>query len=265
MLRRLGLQLARRRDIRHERDVDRDAVAAPQIVAELADRFDERQRFDVADGAADFAKDEVEIVDFVERECLYRIGDMRDHLNRRAEIITAPFAGDDLLVDAARGDIIRLPRGDAGEAFVMTEVEIGFRAVIGDIDFAVLVRRHRAGIDVEVRVELADANAVSARLQQCRKRCRHQPFAKRGNHAAGDKNKPRHGRMRLDPGNPARQGRESGFVDLVAVSGGRSRRRGCRDRRRCDGRWLGCNRLRRGRAALDHRLRCGSKRDGGLG
>ena len=48
----------------------------------------------------------------------------------------------------------------------MAEVEIGLGAVIGDEHFAVLVRRHRARIDVEVGIELAQANLVTARLQQ---------------------------------------------------------------------------------------------------
>ena len=62
-----------------------------------------------------------------------------------------------------------LGRRAAGEALVVAEVEIGLRAVVGHEHFAVLVRRHRAGIDVEVGVELAQADAVAARLQQCAK------------------------------------------------------------------------------------------------
>ena len=43
MLGRLGLQLAGRRDVGHQRQVDEDGVAARQVVAELADRLEERQ------------------------------------------------------------------------------------------------------------------------------------------------------------------------------------------------------------------------------
>jgi hypothetical protein len=35
----------------------------------------------------------------------------------------------------------------------MTEVEIGFGAIIGDKNFSVLERRHGARIDVDIRVE----------------------------------------------------------------------------------------------------------------
>ena len=92
MLGRLGLQLAGGGDVGHQRDVDRTRVAAAEIVPQLADRLDERQRFDVADGAADLAQHEIEIVGLGQRERLDRVGDVRDHLHGRAEIVAAPLA-----------------------------------------------------------------------------------------------------------------------------------------------------------------------------
>ena len=43
----------------HERDVDEDGVFAAYFMTNLADGFDERKRFDVADGATDFDDDDV--------------------------------------------------------------------------------------------------------------------------------------------------------------------------------------------------------------
>ena len=48
----------------------------------------------------------------------------------------------------------------------MTEIEIGFGAVIGHIAFAMLIGRHRARIDVEIGVQLAQADFISTRLKQ---------------------------------------------------------------------------------------------------
>ena len=83
--------------------------------------------------------------------------------------------------------------GTPGEALVMAEIEIGLRAVVGHEHFAVLIRRHRAGIEVEIGIELAETDLVAPRLQQRAERRRSQTLSERGDHAAGDENVPRHG------------------------------------------------------------------------
>ena len=55
VLGRLGLELAGAGDEGQQGEVDIDGLVARQIVAELADRLEERQPLDVADGAADLA------------------------------------------------------------------------------------------------------------------------------------------------------------------------------------------------------------------
>ena len=166
VLRRLGLEFARGRDEGQQRQMDEDDMAARQVVAELADRLEERQAFDVADRAADLDQDEIDAVVALEDEVLDRVGDVRDHLHRRAEEVAAPLLGDDLLIDAPGGDVVLPVGAAAGEALVMAEVEVGLGAVVGDEHFAVLGRAHRARIDIEIGVELAQADGIAARLQQ---------------------------------------------------------------------------------------------------
>jgi hypothetical protein len=101
-----------------------------------------------------------------EHEVLDGVGDVRNDLDRRAEIVAAALLGDDVLVDAAGGDVVLLGGRPAGEALVMAEIEVGLRAVVGHEHLAVLVGAHRAGIDVEIGVELAQADRIAARLQQ---------------------------------------------------------------------------------------------------
>ena len=133
--------------------------AARQLVAELADRLEEGQALDVADRAADLAQHEVDVLVAGGDEGLDRVGDVRDDLDGRAEIVAAPLLGDDLLIDAPGGDVVGLARRAAGEALVMAEVEIGLGAVVGDEHLAVLIGAHGPGIDIEIGVELAQAHA----------------------------------------------------------------------------------------------------------
>src|SRR6476646_6788617 len=173
----LGLEFTRTRDERHQSEMDVDCVIAGQIVAELADRLKIRQAFDVTDSPADLAQDEVEAVVTFTDEILDGIGDVRDDLDCCAEVITAPLACENVLVDTAGCDVVMTRGRAAGEALVVDEVEVGFGAVVGYEDFAMLVGRHRAWIDVEVGIELAQADLVPARLQQRAQRRRSETLA----------------------------------------------------------------------------------------
>ena len=149
VLGRFGLQFTGGRDERQQGQVQVDAIATWQVVAELADRLQERQALNVADRSADLAEHEVVAVVAVEDEFLKCISDMRDHLNRGAEIVAATFLGDDVLVEPAGGDIVLLVRGAAGETFVVAKIEIGLGPIIGYENFAMLIgRRHRTRINI---------------------------------------------------------------------------------------------------------------------
>ena len=93
VLGRLGLELARAGDEGQQREVDVDRVVARQIVAELADRLEERQALDVADRAADLAQDEIIAFVALADEILDGVGDVRHHLDGGAEIVAAPLLG----------------------------------------------------------------------------------------------------------------------------------------------------------------------------
>src|SRR4029077_11153004 len=136
-----------------------------------------REALDIAAPAADLAQDEVEAVVAVADEILDGVGDVRDHLDGGAEIVAAPLLGEDVLVDAAGGDVVLAHRRPTGEALVMTEVEIGLGAVVGDEHLAVLVGRHRAWVDIEIRIKLAQAHLVAACLQERAERRRSETLA----------------------------------------------------------------------------------------
>ncbi len=130
------------------------AAVAAQFHAHLADGFQKRQRFDVADRAADFDHGDVGLAGAQPDAALDFVGDVRDDLHRAAEVVAAPLLADHVFVDAPGGEVVAPGGGHADEAFVMAEIEIGFRAVAGDEHLAVLERAHGAGIDVDVGVEL---------------------------------------------------------------------------------------------------------------
>ena len=101
VLRRLGLELAGGADERHQREMNVERVVAPDILAELADRFQERQALDVADRAADLDQDDVDVVGRAADGVLDFVGDVRNDLDGAAQVVAAPLLLDDALIDLA--------------------------------------------------------------------------------------------------------------------------------------------------------------------
>ncbi len=152
MLRRLGFQFAGGGDKRNQRDVHEERVLRAKFQPHLANGFEEGQRFDVADRAADFHDDHVHAVRDLFEGGLDFVGDVRDHLHGLAEVIAAPLLGENSFVDAASGPVIVAGEFGVREALVVAEVQVRLRSVVGHKHFAVLKRAHRAGIHVQVRI-----------------------------------------------------------------------------------------------------------------
>ena len=193
VLRGLGLLLARRADERHEGDVDVADVVAPDHVAELTDRFEERQDLDVADGAAHFGDHHVDVVVSHPLDAaLDLVGDVRDHLNGLAEVVATTLRREHRLIDRA-GRGVGVPRQVlVDESLVVAEVEVGLTTVVGHEHLAVFERVHRARIDVDVRIELLERDPQAAQLEQSTERRGSQALAERAGNASRHENVLRH-------------------------------------------------------------------------
>ena len=166
MLRGLGLEFAGGGDIRNQGDVDEERVLAPQLLAHLANGLDEWQRLDVSDGAANFDDGEIDILRHLLHRALDFVGDVRNDLHGLAQIVAAALLGDDGFVDTTGRPVIVAGKLAMSEALIVTEVEVGLGAIVGDEDFTMLEGRHGSGIDVQVRIELLQRDFQSTALHQ---------------------------------------------------------------------------------------------------
>ena len=193
VLRRLGLLLARRADERHEGHVEVADVVAAGFLAELTDRLEERKDLDVADGAADLGDDHVDVVGGQAMDAaLDLVGDVRDHLHGLAEIVATALGSEHRLVDRSGCGVGVAGQRLVDEPLVVTEIEVGLAAVVGDEHLAVLEGVHRAGVDVDVWVELLHRDPQAAQLQQAAERRRGETFAEGAGNASSHENVLRH-------------------------------------------------------------------------
>ena len=146
--------------------MDEADVAAPLFERELPDGFEVGQALDVARRPADLGDHDVVLARVAElaHPPLDLVDHVGDDLHGLAEVRTRALLLDHPGVDPAGGDVVGLRHRHVEEALVVAEVEVGLGAVIGDEHFAVLVRVHRPRIDVDVRVELLNRDAQSARF-----------------------------------------------------------------------------------------------------
>ena len=117
-------------------------VVAADFFLDLADSFQERQAFNVADGTADFRNDDIGIVVVTDAidAILDFIRNVRNNLYRVAQIIAATFFLKDRPVNFTGRNVGVLPEVDVDEAFIVAEVEVRFCTVVGDENFTMLIR-----------------------------------------------------------------------------------------------------------------------------
>ena len=191
VLGRLRLQLSGGPEVGHEGDVDEEHVVPADVVTDLAGRLEEGLGFDIADGAADLGDDDIGTVrlgafGLGTHARLDLIGDVRDDLDGVAEVRAAAFLRDDRGVDLSGGHVRCAVEAVVEEALVVADVEVGLCTVLGDEDFTVLEGVHRAGIHVEVGIQLLHGHGEAALSEQVAEaRCR-QTLAQRGGDASRD-------------------------------------------------------------------------------
>ena len=190
VLSRLGFQLSGSLQVGNQREVDVQAIRLADVEGELADRFQKRETFDVAHRTADFRDHHVDhMLPVVGQFVDYRfdfIGDVWNHLHRLAEKLAPAFLVDHRLIDLARRVVGIAGQHRIGKPLVVAQVEIGFTAVVQHVNFAVLIGAHRAGIDVDVGVELLHPHAQAPPLQEHADRSAGETLAERTDNAAGD-------------------------------------------------------------------------------
>ena len=174
----------------HQSHVDEQAVGRADLQGDLPHGLYKGLGFDVADGAADFRDDHIRIgllahpVD----EFLDLIGDVGNHLDGGAQILPLALLVQNIPINLAGGQVGIFIEVFVNEALIVAQVQVRLRAVLGDIDLAVLIRAHGARVYIDIGVKLLGRHLQPPALQKPAQRGRRNALAQPGDHAAGYEN-----------------------------------------------------------------------------
>src|SRR5690606_29700030 len=154
-------------DIRNQREMHEHCTIAADFELQLPGRFEERQRFDVTDRTANFDDGDVCVAGTFDDSTLDLVSHMRNDLHRATKIITPALLAQDRLIHPSRREVVLSGHARTDDALVMPEIEVGLCSIFGYENFAVLKRRHRARIHVDIGVELEDRDLEISRFAYC--------------------------------------------------------------------------------------------------
>ena len=159
------------------------------FMLELTDRFEERLAFDITYGTTDFDDGDMRLIrsgKIAVETALDFVCDVRDDLNRASAKITTAFFLENRPVYFSGCDVGIFGQALVDESFIVSEIEVGFSAVIGNENFSVLDRVHGTRIDVDVRIEFLHGNFVAAGFQKTSQGCGSDSLSETGNNTASD-------------------------------------------------------------------------------
>ena len=160
------------------------------LMAELADRFQERLALDISHGSSHFDNGDPLLVRRFSsvKSALDLIGDMGDHLYRSPAEIPVAFFLQNRPVDFSCSHIGVPVQAFINKPLVMSQVQICFRPVVGNKDFTMLNGIHCTRIDIDVGIEFLHSHLIAPRLEKPSQGRGGDPLSQAGYHASGDKN-----------------------------------------------------------------------------
>ena len=144
--------------------MDKQRVFFPDLKGYLPYRFYERLGLYVSDSTAYLCYNDISVRLFADRinELLYFVGYVRYHLNSRSKILSSSFLVEYIPVNLTCREVRILVKILVDETLVMTEIKVCFCTVFGNVDLAVLIWAHRAGVNIDIWVELLCCNGQSS-------------------------------------------------------------------------------------------------------
>ena len=168
MLGRFGFVLVGAGNVGYQHDMDVAAVLGALLQADLADGLQEGLALDIAGSAADLGDNDIGLgaLGQVINVALDLVGDVGDDLHGLAQVGALPLFVQDVPVDFAGGQVGVFVQVFIDKTLIMAQVQVGLGAVVRHEHLAVLQGAHRAGVHIDVGIQLLAGHLQPAGLEQ---------------------------------------------------------------------------------------------------
>ena len=159
----------------------------------MSHRLEERLALNVTRRATHFDNGHFSVTRARHHPALDFIGDVGNDLHRAAEIVTSPLFTEHGVINPARREVICPAHDGAREPLIMTQIQIGLRAIVSHKNLTMLKRAHRARVNVDVRIQFEEGDFEPACLEHGGEGGGGDPLTQRGHNTTSNEHISRHG------------------------------------------------------------------------
>jgi len=154
-------------------------ILLSRISPELPDSLKKRQALYIAYGAADFYDNNIYFIGYKPYAFFYLVCDVRNYLNGAAQVVSPALLGDNRVIYLSCGKIAVFSQFGICKPLVVPQIQIGFCAVIGNVNLSVLKRIHCSRININVRIEFLNRYRKTPAFKERSDSCGSESLAQR--------------------------------------------------------------------------------------
>ena len=134
----------------------------------LSDSFKKRLTFNVSGCSSNLRDNHIRLAcpTYIVDKRFDFVRNMGDYLHRLAQILTSAFLVQHIPVHFAGCQVGKPVQILVDETLIMSEVEVGFRAVLCDKNLSMLIRAHRPRVYINIRIQFLRGDLQTPLLQE---------------------------------------------------------------------------------------------------
>ena len=185
----LGLQLTRSLHKGDQRQMNEDGVFLTDLIAHLTNRFKKGEAFNIPHRAPDLHDDYIQVITQLLDGGLDFVGNVRNDLNRLAQIVPPPLFLNNGLIDLSGGGIVVPGQPHVHKPLIMPQIQVSLGAIVSHKHLTMLKRTHGPRIYVDIGIQFQYGDGKTPGFQKASYGSRSQALTQRTQDSTCHENK----------------------------------------------------------------------------